>query len=71
MGAANKALKVPPDSVPSDSLASALRLASIRHKGPHFAVLPLGLENLSAFQINHPLFYELDMDKPRTIPILN
>ena len=35
--------KEPPDSVPQIPLLSA-----ISHRGPHFAVLPLGLENNSA-----------------------
>ena len=38
-----------PDSVPQISLLSAPSTRfDYRHKGPHFAVLPLGLENLTA-----------------------
>ena len=40
---------MPPDSVPQISLLSAPSTRfDHRHKGPHFAVLPLGLENLTA-----------------------
>ena len=52
MGAANTALCalcVPPDSVPQIPLLSAPSArCDHRHTGPHFAVLPLGLENLLA-----------------------
>ena len=44
IGAAYNVLRVPPDSVPRDSLARF----DHRHMGPQFAVLPLGLEKLSA-----------------------
>ena len=49
IGAAYKVLWVPPDSVLQISLLSAPSTRfDHRHKGPHFAVLPLGLENLTA-----------------------
>ena len=48
-GAAYKVLRLPADSVPLDSFAfSPSARFNHRHKGSHFVVLPLGLENLSA-----------------------
>ena len=56
LGASYKVLRVHPDSVPTDSLAfcpfCSLPSQTDRQKGPNFAVLPLGLKNLSAAQIN-------------------
>ena len=46
IGAAYKVLRLLPDSVPLLSAPSAR--FDHKHKGPHFAVLPLGLKNLSA-----------------------
>ena len=45
IGAAYKALRVPPDSIPLDSLAFC---PFCLEKGPDFALLPLGLKGLLA-----------------------